>query len=122
MRSISRCSVHLAKCTSAICTLQSSAIVKTLPLSAVVIELPAVAQVIETAAPVGQGLLQLEEALLFQAELMSLQASHSRPAVGTVVEARVVKGQGAMATIIVKRGTLKACLPPPLPSSCTRWV
>ena len=74
-------------------------------------------QVIETAAPLGQGLVQLEEALLFQAELMNLQASHSRPAVGSVVEARVVKGQGAMATIIVKRGTLKAglladfCLP-----------
>lgn len=73
-------------------------------------DLPAVVQVIETAAPLGQGLVQLEEALLFQAELMSLQASHSRPAVGSVVEARVVKGQGAMATVIVKRGTLKACL------------
>ena len=76
------------------------------------------AQVIETAAPLGQGLVQLEEALLFQAELMSLQASHSRPAVGSVVEARVVKGQGAMATVIVKRGTLKACFRPALPSSC----
>lgn len=81
-------------------------------------DLPAVAQVIETAAPLGQGLVQLEEALLFQSELMSLQASHSRPAVGSVVEARVVKGQGAMATIIVKRGTLKACMHPCRHTGC----
>lgn len=64
-------------------------------------------QVIETAAPEGRGLVQLEEALLFQAELMELRASRTRPVVGAVVEARMDKGQGAMATVLVKRGTLK---------------
>lgn len=60
----------------------------------------------------GLGLVQLEEALLFQAELMELRASRTRPVVGAVVEARMDKGQGAVATVLVKRGTLK--VPPPL--------
>jgi translation initiation factor IF-2 len=72
-------------------------------------------QVIETAAPVGLGLVELEEALLFQAELMELKASKTRPVVGAVVEARMDKGQGAVATVLVKRGTLKVCLPPSPP-------
>ena len=55
----------------------------------------------------GLGLQQLEEALLFQAELMDLKASQSRPAVGVVIEAKMDKGQGAVATVIVKQGTLK---------------
>ena len=55
--------------------------------------------------------MQLEEALLFQAELMELRASRTRPVVGVVVEARMDKGQGAMATVLVKRGTLKVWPP-----------
>lgn len=77
-----------------------------LPNNAVVV------QVVETAAPQGKGLQQLEEALLFQAELMELAASPSRPALGVVVEARMDKGQGAVATVIIRRGTLKAGLHP----------
>lgn len=64
-------------------------------------------KVVQTAAPVGIGLTELEEALLFQAELMELKASQTRPMVGVVVEAKMIKGQGPVATIIVKRGTLK---------------
>ncbi len=48
-------------------------------------------QVVETAAPVGLGLRELEEAVLLQAELLELKASRSGPAEGTVVEARIDK-------------------------------
>ena len=65
------------------------------------------AQVVQTAAPMGKGLKELEEALLFQAELMELKASCTRPMVGVVVEAKMLKGQGPVATVIIKRGTLK---------------
>ena len=67
----------------------------------------AVVQVVQTAAPVGIGLKDLEEALLFQAELLELKASQTRPVVGVVVEAKMTKGQGPVVTIIVKRGSLK---------------
>ena len=62
----------------------------------------------------GLGLQQLEEALLFQAELMDLKASQSRPAVGVVIEAKMDKGQGAVATVIVKHGTLTVRTSSPL--------
>jgi len=52
---------------------------------------PARAQVVETAAPVGLGLRELEEAVLLQAELLDLKASRTGTAEGTVVEARVDK-------------------------------
>ena len=48
-------------------------------------------QVVETAAPVGLGLRELEEAVLLQAELLELKASRSGPAEGAVVEARIDK-------------------------------
>ena len=65
-------------------------------------------QVVETAAPKGVGLAELEEAVLLQAEVMDLQASAGGRAEGTVVEARRDKGQGPVATVIVKRGRLQA--------------
>lgn len=55
----------------------------------------------------GQGLEELEEALLLQAELMELGASRSRRAEAVVIEAKVDKGHGPVATVVVKRGTLK---------------
>ena len=64
-------------------------------------------QAVETAAPTGQGLAELEEAILLQAELMDLQATQGGPAEGTTVEARQAKGQGPVATVIVKRGALR---------------
>jgi translation initiation factor IF-2 len=70
---------------------------------------PFARQVVETAAPKGVGLAELEEAVLLQAEIMDLQASAAGRAEGTVVEARRDKGQGPVATIIVKRGCLQAC-------------
>eukprot|EP00891_Asterochloris_glomerata_P008954 jgi/Astpho2/8954/e_gw1.00133.45.1_t len=64
-------------------------------------------QVVETAAPVGLGLAELEDALLLQADLLELKASTSRAAEGVVVEASLDKGQGPVATVIIKQGTLR---------------
>ena len=88
-------------------------------------------QVVEVAAVTGQGLLELEEALLLQADLMELRASRSRRAEAVVIEAKVDKGQGPVATVVVKRGTLRvgarlvarrACLLPPAAPGCCRWT
>lgn len=68
-------------------------------------------QVVEVAAVTGQGLDLLEESLLLQAEMMELKASRSRRAEAVVIEAKVDKGQGPVATVVVKRGTLKVGQP-----------
>ncbi len=49
----------------------------------------------------------LQEAILLQAELLELKANPNRAAEGAVVEARLDKGRGAVATFLVERGTLK---------------
>ncbi|KAH6774794.1 Translation initiation factor 2 [Perilla frutescens var. frutescens] len=63
-------------------------------------------QVVEVSAIKGSGLDSLEEALLLQAELMDLKARIDGSAQAYVVEARVDKGRGPLATAIVKAGTL----------------
>ncbi|XP_030524579.1 translation initiation factor IF-2 isoform X2 [Rhodamnia argentea] len=63
-------------------------------------------QVVEVSAVKKTGLDKLEEALLLQAELMDLKARIDGPAQAYVVEARLDKGRGALATAIVKAGTL----------------
>ena len=62
---------------------------------------------IEVSAKEGTGLDKLEEAILLQAELNDLKANPNRVANGVVVEAKLDKGRGAVATLIVQRGTLK---------------
>ena len=64
-------------------------------------------QVIEVAATTGAGLPALEEALLLEGEMLELTADPEMPATGTVIEARLDRGQGPLATVIVTRGTLK---------------
>ena len=64
-------------------------------------------QVAEVAATAGLGLDDLEDALLLQAELLELKASCTRRAEGIVIEAKLDKGQGPVATVVVKRGTLQ---------------
>lgn len=64
-------------------------------------------QVVEVAAKQGKGLVELEEAVLLQAELMSLQSSKSCPAEAHVVEARLDPGLGPVATVVVHQGTLR---------------
>jgi translation initiation factor IF-2 len=49
----------------------------------------------------------LLEAIVLQAELLELKANPNRPAEGSVIEARLDKGRGAVATFLVERGTLK---------------
>lgn len=49
----------------------------------------------------------LLDAILLQAELLDLKANPDRAAEGSVVEARLDKGRGAVATLLVQRGTLK---------------
>eukprot|EP00850_Spirogloea_muscicola_P008579 SM000046S16360 [mRNA] locus=s46:165189:169443:- [translate_table: standard] len=64
-------------------------------------------QVVEISAATGAGLVELEEALLLQAELLDLRGRDAGDAEGVVVEARVDRGQGPLATIIVHNGLLR---------------
>ncbi len=62
---------------------------------------------VEVSAKQGQGVDDLLETLALQAELMELKAPASCDARGLVVEARLERGRGAVATILVQRGTLR---------------
>jgi translation initiation factor IF-2 len=62
---------------------------------------------VEVSAKTGQGLAALEEAILLQAEVLELRANADRSAVGAVVEAKLDRGRGSVATVLVQRGTLK---------------
>nr|MBA2589656.1 translation initiation factor IF-2 [Alphaproteobacteria bacterium] len=64
-------------------------------------------QVVEVSATKGMNLDKLEEAILLQAEILDLKANPDRPAEGAVVEAKLDKGRGPVATVLVQRGTLK---------------
>ncbi|KAK0606464.1 hypothetical protein LWI29_038056 [Acer saccharum] len=63
-------------------------------------------QVVEVSAVKKTGLDDLETALLIQAEMMDLKARIDGPAQAYVVEARLDRGRGPLATAIVKAGTL----------------
>ena len=52
------------------------------------------------------GLDKLEEAILLQAELLDLKVNPERSAEGTVIESRLDRGRGPVATVLVQRGTL----------------
>ena len=64
-------------------------------------------QMVEVSAATGDGLDNLLEAILLQAELMDLRANPDREASGIVIEAQLDTGRGAVATVLVQRGTLK---------------
>jgi translation initiation factor IF-2 len=61
----------------------------------------------EVSAKTGQGIDALLEAVLLQAEVLELQAPKNTPAKGLVIEGRLDKGRGPVATILVTSGTLK---------------
>ena len=50
---------------------------------------------------------KLLEAILLQAEILDLKANPNRTADGTVIEAKMEKGRGSVATLLVQKGTLK---------------
>ncbi len=64
-------------------------------------------QAVAVSAITGEGLDKLTEAITLQAELMELKANPDREADGSVVESQLDKGRGPVATVLVKRGTLK---------------
>lgn len=64
-------------------------------------------QFIPVSAHTGQGIDALLEAVLLQAELLELTAVHEGPARGTVVESRLDRGRGPVATVLIQNGLLK---------------
>jgi len=63
-------------------------------------------QVVEVSSETGEGIDDLLDAIVVQAELAELQAPVDAPARGTVIESSLEKGRGPVATILVQAGTL----------------
>ncbi len=64
-------------------------------------------QDVEVSAKSGQGLDELLEAIALQAEILELKANPDRAAEGAVIEAQLDVGRGPVATVLVKKGTLR---------------
>jgi len=62
---------------------------------------------VEVSAKEKRNLDKLLDAIALQAEVLELKANPNRPAEGTVIEARLDRGRGPVATVLVQRGTLK---------------
>ncbi len=61
----------------------------------------------DVSAKTGQGVDEILDLILLQAEIMELRSNPNKRATGTIVEARLDKGKGPIATVLVKEGTLK---------------
>ncbi len=55
----------------------------------------------------GEGIGDLLELIILQADLMELKANPDRDAVGVIIEAKLEKGRGPVATVLIQRGTLR---------------
>lgn len=64
-------------------------------------------EMVPVSAKTGQGLDTLLETVLLQADILELRASPTRRAAGVVLEAKLDKGRGAVATALVQQGTLR---------------
>ncbi|PHR60635.1 MAG: translation initiation factor IF-2 [Robiginitomaculum sp.] len=64
-------------------------------------------QVVKVSAKEKTGLEELAEAIALQAEILDLKANPNREADGLVIESKIEKGRGPVATVLIKRGTLK---------------
>ncbi|MBK8974195.1 MAG: translation initiation factor IF-2 [Hahellaceae bacterium] len=64
-------------------------------------------QFVNVSAHTGEGIDNLLEAVLLQAELLELTAVYEAPAKGVVIESSLDKGRGSVATVLVQNGTLK---------------
>ena len=62
---------------------------------------------VEVSATKGTNLPKLLEVILLQAEILDLKANPAAPAEGTVIEAKLERGRGAVATTLIQRGTLR---------------
>lgn len=62
---------------------------------------------VQVSAKMGTGVDELLEAVLLQAEILELKATPSAPGRGVVVESRLDKGRGPVATVLVQDGTLR---------------
>ncbi len=62
---------------------------------------------VPVSALTGEGLDKLREAIVLQAEVMELKANPDRTAAGTVVESKMERGRGSVATVLVQHGTLR---------------
>ena len=62
---------------------------------------------VEVSATKKLNLDKLEEAILLQAEILDLKANPDRPAEGVVIESRMERGRGSLATVLVQKGTLR---------------
>jgi len=65
------------------------------------------AQFVEVSAKTGKGIDNLLDAILLQAEVLELKAPKDALAKGIVIESRLDKGKGPVATVLVQSGTLK---------------
>jgi translation initiation factor IF-2 len=63
---------------------------------------------VHVSARTGDGIDKLLETILLQAEVLDLKAPQDGLAIGVVLESAIEKGRGPVATVLVKRGTLKA--------------
>jgi translation initiation factor IF-2 len=72
----------------------------------VVEEMGGETQDVQVSALKGTGLDKLEEAILLQAEVLELRANPNRAAEGAVIESRLDRGRGPVATVLVQKGTL----------------
>ena len=61
---------------------------------------------VPVSAKTGDGIDKLQEAILLQAEILELKANPNRSAAGTIVESKVERGKGSVATVLVQHGTL----------------
>jgi len=66
---------------------------------------------VEVSAKKGTGIEELLELILLQAELLELKASPNKMARGRVIEAKLDRGKGPVATVLVQEGTLRAGAP-----------
>ncbi len=64
-------------------------------------------QMISVSAMTGEGIEDLLDSILLVAEVLELKTNHSGPAAGLVLESGVKKGEGAVATLLVKKGKLE---------------
>ena len=64
-------------------------------------------QFISVSAKTGQGVEKLIDAIILQAEILELKASHVGMTQGVIIESRLDKGRGPVATVLIQQGTLK---------------